>query len=111
MFFYFSPALFYAIIVYIITLRKGPIQAMSILKQIILHAAPLPQLENYSRFLFIGPHPDDIEIGAGATAAKLAAAGKELCFLICTDGRYGFDNLSEPMTPEELRERYTAQFA
>lgn len=102
MFFYFSHVLFYAIIVFIITLRKGLTQAMSILKQIILHAAPLPQLENCNRFLFIGPHPDDIEIGAGATAAKLAAAGKELCFLICTDGRYGFDNLSEPITPEQL---------
>ena len=75
---------------------------MSILKRIILHAVPFPQLENFTRFLFIGPHPDDIEIGAGASAAKLAAAGKELCFLICTDGRYGFDNLSQPMTPEEL---------
>ena len=31
---------------------------------------------------------DDIEIGAGATAAKLAAMGKKVTFLICTDGRY-----------------------
>ena len=52
-------------------------------------AAPVPQVESFDRFLFVGPHPDDIEIGAGATAAKLAANGKQVCFLICTDGRYG----------------------
>ena len=62
---------------------------MSLTRAAIRFAAPLPRIEDFRRCLFIGPHPDDIEIGAGATAAKLAAAGKELCFLICTDGRYG----------------------
>lgn len=62
-------------------------------------AAPLPDIESYERFLFIGPHPDDIEIGAGATAAKLAAAGKQVCFLICTDGRFGDGN-----APEEVKD-------
>ena len=52
-------------------------------------AVPVPDITKYDRFLFIGPHPDDIEIGAGATAARLAAEGKSVCFLICTDGRYG----------------------
>ena len=42
---------------------------MSITKLALKFALPLPQLESYQRFLFIGPHPDDIEIGAGATAA------------------------------------------
>ena len=55
-------------------------------------AAPAPKIEQYERYLFIGPHPDDIEIGAGATAAKLAAAGKEICFLVCLDGRFGDGN-------------------
>lgn len=63
-------------------------------------AAPLPKLEGFTRFLFVGPHPDDIEIGAGATAAKLTALGREVCFLICLDGRYGSDTIS----PEELIE-------
>lgn len=62
---------------------------MSITKLALKIAAPLPKLESFERFLFVGPHPDDIEIGAGATAAKLAAAGKKVCFLICTDGRFG----------------------
>lgn len=61
-------------------------------------AAKLPDLESFDRYLFIGPHPDDIEIGAGATAAKLAQMGKKVCFLICLDGRYG----SATIPPEEL---------
>lgn len=75
---------------------------MSLTKMLLKLAAPLPDIESYDRFLFIGPHPDDIEIGAGATAAKLAAAGKEVCFLICTDGRYGSGNAPAGMTEEQL---------
>lgn len=71
---------------------------MSITRLALKIAAPLPQLESFERYLFIGPHPDDIEIGAGATAAKLAAAGKRVGFLICTDGRFG----STDIEPEEL---------
>lgn len=62
---------------------------MSLTKLILRFAAPLPKVEAFRRYLFIGPHPDDIEIGAGATAARLAAEGKQVCFLICTDGRFG----------------------
>ena len=62
---------------------------MSLTKAVLHFAAPLPKLESLERFLFVGPHPDDIEIGAGATIAKLSAAGKQICFLICTDGRFG----------------------
>lgn len=65
---------------------------MGLTKLILKFAAPLPHIENYNRYLFIGPHPDDIEIGAGATAAKLASTGKQICFLICTDGRFGEGN-------------------
>ena len=66
---------------------------MSLTKAVLHFAAPLPTIERFKRFLFIGPHPDDIEIGAGATAAKLADSGKSICFLICTDGRYGNSNI------------------
>ena len=62
---------------------------MNLTRAVLRFAAPLPRLEDYQRFLFIGPHPDDIEIGAGASAAKLARAGKDICFLICADGRFG----------------------
>ena len=75
---------------------------MSITKLVLKFAAPLPKLESYDRFLFLSPHPDDIEIGAGATAAKLAAMGKQVTFLICTDGRYGLSHAPKGITPEEL---------
>lgn len=75
---------------------------MSLTKAILKFAAPIPKIENYQRFLFIGPHPDDIEIGAGATAAKLAAMGKDVCFLICIDGRYGTANAPEGVKGQQL---------
>ncbi len=71
---------------------------MSITKLAISLASPLPKLESFERYLFIGPHPDDIEIGAGAAAAKLADMGKKVAFLCCIDGRYG----SDTVPPEEL---------
>lgn len=77
---------------------------MSLTRLAIRLACPLPKLEEFRRFLFIGPHPDDIEIGAGATAAKLAAAGKEVRFLICMDGRYGLENAPAGTSPEKLAE-------
>ena len=74
---------------------------MSLTRAVLRFAAPLPDLESKERFLFLGPHPDDIEIGAGATAAKLAAAGKTICFLICTDGRFGGGQVPQ-LSPDEL---------
>ncbi|MFC2821447.1 MAG: PIG-L deacetylase family protein [Sphaerochaeta sp.] len=75
---------------------------MSILKLILKAAAPRPKLENFSRYLFIGPHPDDIEIGCGATVSKLASLGKEIAFLICFDGRYGLETAPSGTTADEL---------
>lgn len=75
---------------------------MGIAKAIIRLAAPVPHPEKFDRCLFIGPHPDDIEIGAGATAARLAAEGKTICFLICTDGRYGSENLPAGTLPDAV---------
>lgn len=71
---------------------------MSITKLAINIASPLPKLDSFERYLFIGPHPDDIEIGAGATAAKLVSASKTVAFLCCIDGRYG----SNTVPPDEL---------
>ncbi|HKL93892.1 MAG TPA: PIG-L deacetylase family protein [Clostridia bacterium] len=51
--------------------------------------APLPNLDKAKRVLFIGPHPDDIEIGAGATLNKFIKAGKAVKMVICTDGGSG----------------------
>ena len=75
---------------------------MSITSLALKFAAPVPKPEGFSKFLFIGPHPDDIEIGAGATAAKLASMGKSVTFLVCLDGRFGLENAPAGTTPDEL---------
>ena len=84
---------------------------MSLTKTVLRFAAPLPQVESFERYLFIGPHPDDIEIGAGATAAKLATAGKKLTFLICTDGRFGTENTPGTASEELIRLRKAESLA
>lgn len=71
---------------------------MSLTKIAMRFALKRPKLLSYDRYLFFGPHPDDIEIGAGATIAKLSALGKQIRFVICTDGRYGSDVIG----PDEL---------
>ncbi|MCR5664360.1 MAG: PIG-L family deacetylase [Oscillospiraceae bacterium] len=75
---------------------------MSLTSLALRFAAPAPKLERFDRFLFIGPHPDDVEIGAGATAAKLRALGKSVSLLICLDGRFGLENAPPGTTPEQL---------
>ena len=67
-------------------------------------AIPVPKIESFESYLFIGPHPDDIEIGAGATVSKLIKLGKKVSFLICLDGRFGYENCKEKPTCEELIE-------
>ena len=75
---------------------------MSLTRLVLRFAAPVPQVESFQRYLFVGPHPDDIEIGAGATAAKLTAAGKQVTFLVCTDGRFGLEHAPKGTTTETL---------
>lgn len=75
---------------------------MGLTKLALRFAAPFPKVTSFDRYLFVGPHPDDIEIGAGATVAALAAQGKNICFLICTDGRYGTTNIKENVSEQNL---------
>lgn len=56
---------------------------------IIMKLAPLPKIDQFKKVLFIGPHPDDIEIGAGGLVSKLVRSGAEVYFLICCDGGCG----------------------
>ena len=58
-------------------------------KLLLKKAVPIPRIEDYASYLFIGPHPDDIEVAAAPTVAKLTAAGKRVDFLIATDGCMG----------------------
>lgn len=67
-------------------------------------AAPIPKIESFQRYLFVGPHPDDLEIGAGATISKLVQEGKDICFLICADGRYGDGFVDKSVTRDQLIE-------
>jgi len=56
--------------------------------------APVPKIMSHKRALFIGPHPDDIEIGAGSTVSKLVKAGIEVSFIIVTDGGSGSSDVN-----------------
>ena len=71
---------------------------MNILEMI----STIPELEKCKRILCVQPHPDDNEVGAGATIAKLAEKGCEIYFLTVTDGRLGTNDLT--ISPEKLVE-------
>lgn len=77
---------------------------MSLTKFVVDTAVKNPKIESFNNYLFIGPHPDDIEIGAGATVSKLKKLKKKVTFLICLDGRFGKENLKEDISCAELIE-------
>ncbi len=62
---------------------------MSITAPLLSLIVPLPKLLGGESYLFIGPHPDDIEVGCAPTVKRLVELGKEVHFLIVTDGRMG----------------------
>ena len=63
------------------------------LKKFILHRIiPLPDIDSFDSYVFVAPHPDDAEVGAGATMAKLAEQSKRITLIIATDGRYGSES-------------------
>ena len=47
---------------------------LSLLKR----AVPVPKLTSFDKFLFVGPHPDDIELACGGTVATLTKLGKQV---------------------------------
>ncbi|RKX55207.1 MAG: PIG-L family deacetylase [Thermotoga sp.] len=50
---------------------------------------PIPNLEKARKVLCIQPHPDDTDIGAGATIAKLCKKGVEVYYLSSTSDSIG----------------------
>lgn len=50
---------------------------------------PTPDLLSAKSILCIQPHPDDMEIGAGGTLARLSESGANLIYLTITDGSVG----------------------
>ncbi len=60
----------------------------------------IPRIEDMERILVVSPHPDDAEIGLGATTYKLSREGSRITYLIATDGRLGA--LDPNLGPEEI---------
>jgi LmbE family N-acetylglucosaminyl deacetylase len=52
------------------------------------------------RVMIVTAHPDDPEFGAGGTIAKLAKEGREVTYVIVTNGNKGSSDLN--VTPEHL---------
>ena len=71
---------------------------VSILKK----AVPVPKLTDFDSFLFVGPHPDDIELACGGTVALLTKLGKKVTFVIATNGCVG--SLDPSLTSEQIVE-------
>lgn len=71
---------------------------VSILKK----AVPLPKLTEFDRYLFIGPHPDDIEVACGGTVAALTKLHKQVTFLIATNGCVG--SVDPTLTSQQIVE-------
>src|ERR671937_2536404 len=56
--------------------------------------------ETLRRVMVVTAHPDDSEFGAGGTVAKLVREGKEVVYVIVTNGNKGSSDRA--MTPERL---------
>ena len=50
--------------------------------------------------LVITPHPDDAELGIGGTVAGWTKSGREVVYIVCTNGDKGTDDMETP--PEML---------
>jgi LmbE family N-acetylglucosaminyl deacetylase len=73
---------------------------------------PLPKITDAKRILCVGAHPDDVEVGAGGTVARLTRMGKEVWFLIVTDGGAGSSNPDQSRSVlKEIRSQESAQAA
>jgi LmbE family N-acetylglucosaminyl deacetylase len=62
--------------------------------QLLKRALPLPEITAGETYLFVGAHPDDIEVGTGGSVAKLIEMKKAVYFAIITDGGCGYQDLS-----------------
>ena len=67
---------------------------------------PVP--EDWSRALAVVAHPDDLEYGAASAVARWTAQGKQVTYVMVTDGEAGIDGMSPDVAgplrrDEELR--------
>lgn len=56
---------------------------------------PVPDLFSFKKILFVQPHPDDNEIGAGGTIALCIQKGIEVVYCTVSKGKGGSDYISE----------------
>lgn len=61
---------------------------------------PLPDIQKMKNAVFVGPHPDDIEIGAGGTVQRMVLQGTRVTFVIGTDGRCG--SVDPNISPDQM---------
>ncbi len=59
---------------------------------------PISQIEDKRNVLCILPHPDDGEMGAGGTIAKLKSLGSRITYLMVTEGGAGIKGKSREET-------------
>src|SRR5690349_24628694 len=62
-----------------------------------------PMPEDFERALFVAAHPDDIEYGLAAVAARWTSQGKEVVYVLATSGEAGIDTIP-PAESGPLRE-------
>jgi len=68
------------------------------------HLSPVPQ--DWQRLLAVVAHPDDLEYGAASAIAAWTRAGKQVGYVIVTDGEAGIDSLPpEAAGPIRRREQ------
>lgn len=64
-----------------------------------------PSLLDAKKVLFVSPHPDDAQLGAGGTIARLISLGAEVYELTVTDDRYSIPELmgreNDGITPRQ----------
>jgi len=56
--------------------------------------------DSVTSIMVVTPHPDDAEISSGGSLAKWIAEGRQVVYVVCTDGDKGTGDLN--ITPEEL---------
>ena len=53
-----------------------------------------------AQVMVVTPHPDDAEFGVAGTAARWTREGKDVIYVVCTNGDKGTSDIN--MKPEEL---------
>ncbi|MGD9604666.1 MAG: PIG-L deacetylase family protein [Bacilli bacterium] len=83
-------------------------------KKMLLKYVPLPDFNSFKTVLFVGPHPDDIEISSGALVKQMTKKGVQVHFLIATDGGAGsFDpkaKASDVIATRKIESENAARF-